>query len=68
MGRKTVSYEFFKICGLLNNAGRSLYYLAMRGRMIMNWKGCGSNHSLNRGNIPAPAWRDWGKLIKLPEI
>jgi len=40
----------------------------MRGRMIMNWKGCGSNHGLNRDNIPAPAWKGWGKLIKLPEM
>jgi cytochrome c551/c552 len=52
--------QFYKMCGL---CWQRLYYLAMRGRMIMNWKGCGSNHGLNRDNIPAPAWKDWGKLI-----
>lgn len=36
--------------------------------MIMNWKGCGSIHGLNRDNIPAPAWKGWGKFIKLPEM
>jgi hypothetical protein len=33
--------------------------------MIMNWKGCGSNHGLNRDHISTPAWRDWGKLIQV---